>query len=62
MIDNELRTFIRDFLNLENSLEELLIKFDLKQCESCENYELIEDIEDTSHGEICESCKNDIDI
>ena len=61
MTENEVRELIRDFLNGEYSEEEIALKFDLAQCEDCENYELEEDLHDTAYGIKCESCLNDID-
>lgn len=62
MTDNDYRRYIRDYLNYECSLEELSLKFDLEKCESCERYELEEDLSDGAYGKLCESCRNDIDI
>lgn len=59
MITNDIRKFVRDYLNDENSLAELINYFDLKKCDRCDNYELDEDIIETSIGNICETCKND---
>lgn len=59
-MENEIRMLIRDFLNGEYSEEEIALKFDLEKCQNCDNFELREDISDTAYGEICESCKNDI--
>ncbi|MBQ7798761.1 MAG: hypothetical protein IJ371_06540 [Clostridia bacterium] len=59
MITNDIRKFVRDYLNNENSLEELINYFDLKKCDRCDNYELQEDLFNTSIGDICETCKND---
>lgn len=64
--ENELRYVIRDYLNETYKKEEILNKFDLKQCIQCENIELEEDMFDTEGivnggiGYICESCKEDL--
>ena len=50
------REYLRDYLNGELALDELLIEFDIEKCSSCENYELTEDL---SINKICEQCKGD---
>ena len=60
-ISNDLRKFVRDYLNGENSEDELLGMFDLKKCNVCNNYDLEEDIKESINGgNICETCRNDI--
>ena len=49
------REYLRDYLNGELALDELLIEFDIEKCISCENYELTEDLE----NELCEQCRGD---
>lgn len=49
------REYLRDYLNGELALDELLIEFDIEKCSSCENYELTEDLE----NELCEQCRGD---
>jgi len=65
-MENELRKFIRDYLNGEVKEEELADKFDLEKCEMCGSYNLSEDLRDTEGmvnggiGYVCESCINDM--
>lgn len=60
MTQNEIRTYIRDYLNGMYKEEELLMTFELKKC-SCGNYELEDDMEETNaHGLKCLSCRNDL--
>lgn len=63
MIDNELREFIRDYLNGHNSEEELALKFNLEKCPKCESYDFAENVLHTdTWGDVCLSCTNDFDI
>lgn len=65
-MENDLRKFIRDYLNGEVKEEELADKFDLEKCEMCGSYNLSEDLRDTEGmvnggiGNVCESCINDM--
>lgn len=51
------REYLRDYLNGELALDELLSEFDIEKCSSCENYELSEDL---SENKKCENCKGDM--
>lgn len=63
-MENETRELVRDYLNGMYTKEELMNKFDLKECarESCNNVELEEDLIDTEEminggiGYVCEGC------
>jgi hypothetical protein len=65
MQKEEEREFIRNFLNDENSIQELALRFNLKKCAICDNWEFEEDLTDTTGflnggiGYICENCIND---
>lgn len=63
-ITNELRELIMEFLNGTHTPEEMASTFDLKKCDKCEQYDLEENIEDTTDtlgiGDICPDCKNDL--
>jgi len=51
------REYLRDYLNGELALDELLIEFDIEKCSICGTYELTEDL---SINKICEQCKGDM--
>lgn len=55
-IFHDAREIVRDFNNGEISLEELNSYFFLKKCETCDNYELDDDLIDTCCGKICQTC------
>ena len=57
MLYRKEREKIRDYLNGELALDELLSEFDIEKCSSCENYELTEDL---SENKKCENCKGDM--
>jgi len=57
MLYRKEREKIRDYLNGELALDELLSEFDIEECSICGTYELTEDL---SINKICEQCKGDM--
>ena len=59
---------VRDYLNGNTSLDELMDTFGLKKCDVCGHYELESDLIDTEClvgggiGNVCESCHNDMGV
>ena len=62
MLSNSWRKVIRDYLNNEVKLTELINTFDLSYCDKCEQYELKEDLVEIDQEQLCESCRNNRDI
>jgi len=57
MLYRKEREKIRDYLNGELALDELLSEFDIEECSICGTYGLTEDL---SINKICEQCKGDM--
>lgn len=63
--DKENSETVRDYLNGEISKDSLASKFDVQKCNTCDNYELEEDLNDSEGmvngnvGMICDQCLGD---